>query len=196
MFSLLDYSINSTLQLSFVCIQQQDNVGLLTFERNINTFFQAAGGMSQIHKFREALYAESTEFAQSDYSALFSFCQRNIKKRSLLIIYTQFDSVNSLNRQMPYIKELAKLHLVLIVFFIDSDIQQLCYQSPSEMSTVDKPMTGTEVYATQMVAQLMSFEQHQIVRELKKHGIFSLLTSPESLTVNVINQYLALKERI
>lgn len=194
--SLLDYSINSTLQLSFVCIQQQDNVGLLTFERNINTFFQAVGGMSQIHKFREALYAESTEFAQSDYSALFSFCQRNIKKRSLLIIYTQFDSVNSLNRQMPYIKELAKLHLVLIVFFIDSDIQQLCYQSPSEMSTVDKPMTGTEVYATQMVAQRMSFEQHQIVRELKKHGIFSLLTSPESLTVNVINQYLALKERI
>ncbi len=194
--SLLDYSINSTLQLSFICIQQQDNMGLLTFERNINTFFPATGGMTQIHKFHDALYDEKTEFAESDYSALFAFCQRNIKKRSLLIIYTQFDSVNSLNRQMPYIKELAKLHLVLIVFFIDSDIQQLCYQSPSEMSTVDKPMTDTEVYATQMVAQRMSFEQHQIVRELKKHGIFSLLTSPESLTVNVINQYLALKERI
>lgn len=194
--SLLDYAINSTMQLSFICTQQQDNVGLLTFERNINTFFQAAGGMSQIHKFHEALYAEATEFAQSDYSALFSFCQRNIKKRSLLIIYTQFDSVNSLNRQMPYIQELAKRHLVLIVFFVDSDIQNLCFQPPSEMSAINNQMSDTEVYATQMVAQRMSFEQQQIVRELHKHGIFSLLTPPESLTVNVINQYLSLKERI
>lgn len=194
--SLLDYSINSAVQLSFICTRQQDNVGLLTFERDVKTFFPAKGGMAQIHKFQEALYAEKTKFAQSDYSALFAFCQRNIKKRSLLIIYTQFDSVNSLNRQMPYIQELAKRHLVLVVFFIDSDIQQLCTMSPSGMSTIDNPMSETEVYATQMVAQRMSFEQHQIVRELKKHGIFSLLTRPESLTVNVINQYLALKERI
>jgi hypothetical protein len=32
-----------------------------------------------------------------------------------------------------------------------------------------------------------------MVKELNKHGILAILTPPQKLTVNVINQYLALK---
>jgi hypothetical protein len=33
------------------------------------------------------------------------------------------------------------------------------------------------------------------VKELKKHGILSVLTAPENLTVNAVNKYLELKAR-
>ena len=34
-----------------------------------------------------------------------------------------------------------------------------------------------------------------MVRELQQHGIFTILTPPEKLTVNTVNKYLELKAR-
>jgi hypothetical protein len=45
------------------------------------------------------------------------------------------------------------------------------------------------------VAERFSFEKKLIVQELKKHGIQSILTTPEKLTINTINKYLELKAR-
>jgi hypothetical protein len=51
-----------------------------------------------------------------------------------------------------------------------------------------------EVYY-KAVAEKFSFEKKLIVKELIKHGIQALLTTPEKLTVNTINKYLELKAR-
>jgi hypothetical protein len=45
------------------------------------------------------------------------------------------------------------------------------------------------------IANKFAFEKKQIVKELQKHGIMSLLTAPQKLTANTINKYLELKER-
>jgi hypothetical protein len=47
----------------------------------------------------------------------------------------------------------------------------------------------------QTIANKFAFEKKQIVKELQKHGIMSLLTAPQKLTANTINKYLELKER-
>ena len=39
------------------------------------------------------------------------------------------------------------------------------------------------------------FEKKLIVKELQKHGILSVLTAPEQLTVNTVNKYLELKTK-
>ena len=45
------------------------------------------------------------------------------------------------------------------------------------------------------IANKFAFEKRQMVKELQKHGIMSLLTAPQKLTANTINKYLELKER-
>jgi hypothetical protein len=51
-----------------------------------------------------------------------------------------------------------------------------------------------EVYY-KAIAEKFSFDKKLIVKELLRHGIQALLTTPEDLTVNTINKYLELKAR-
>ena len=51
-----------------------------------------------------------------------------------------------------------------------------------------------EVYY-KAIAEKFSFDKKLIVKELLRHGIQAMLTTPEELTVNTINKYLELKAR-
>jgi hypothetical protein len=54
--------------------------------------------------------------------------------------------------------------------------------------------TAKEIYL-KAVAEKFAYEKKQIVKELKRHGIYAVLTTPENLSVNTINMYLELKAR-
>ena len=56
------------------------------------------------------------------------------------------------------------------------------------------PSTIQEVYDS-IIAEKFMYEKRQIVNELKKYGIQSILTKPENLTSDTINRYLDLKAR-
>ncbi len=183
--SLLDHSFNSALRLAYLSLQNHDNVGLITFEREVGAFVQAGRSMKQMNRMLSTLYDEVSSFYQSDYFNLYDFCKRKINKRSLLVIYTTFDSLTSVRRQLPHLQQLAKSHVVLVTFFIDKDLEQMANERPND----------TLGYVTQMVAQKFGFEQKQIVKELRRYGIYSLLTSPEKLNSDVINRYLEFKSR-
>ena len=46
-----------------------------------------------------------------------------------------------------------------------------------------------------MIVEKMLYEQRLIVSQLRQHGILSMLTTPQNLSVDVVNRYLELKER-
>ena len=183
--SLLDHAINSALQLSYFALSHADNAGIISFEKSVDTFVAATRYSSQMNKLMAALYDEVTSFHQSDYFALYEFCKRKVQKRSLLVVYTTFDSLTAMRRQLPYLKRLSLSHVVLVTFFVDKDVERLATEKA----------TDTLGYVTQMVAQKFSFEQKLIVSELRHYGIYSLLTSPEHLSASVINRYLEFKSR-
>jgi hypothetical protein len=45
------------------------------------------------------------------------------------------------------------------------------------------------------MAGKFALEKKKMVQELNKHGIQSILTKPQDLTVNTINKYLEIKSR-
>ena len=45
------------------------------------------------------------------------------------------------------------------------------------------------------IADQFDLEKRQIVKELRRFGILSVLTTPQNLSVDVINKYLELKAR-
>jgi uncharacterized protein (DUF58 family) len=183
--SLLDYAINSTLVLSSTCLQKQDKVGLITFANKISTVLAADRRAVQRANILQLLYNQTTAFLESDYEMLYMQIRNSIKQRSLLILFTNFESLSGLKRQLPYLRSIAKYHLLLVVFFENTELKQL--------STIDAANTE-EVYV-KTIAEKFAFEKRSIVKELAKYGILSILTSPENLTVNTVNKYLELKTR-
>ena len=183
--SLLDYAINATLIMSNVAIQRQDRAGLLAFAKEIDQFLPASNQGPQLRKIQEALYRQETDFRESDYERLYAFISRTIPHRSLLLLFTNFESVSGMQRQLPFLQRLAKQHLLVVVFFENTELRQLISSQPG---------TTEEVYI-KAIGEQFSLDKKLIVKELKRRGIHSILTPPQHLTINTINKYLAIKAR-
>ena len=183
--TLLDYAVNSTLVLANVCLQKQDRIGVLTFSNKMGSLLAADRKPIQRENILQVLYNQQTAFLESDYEMLYMQIRSRIKQRSLLVLFTNFESVSGLHRQLNYLRSIAKHHLLMVVFFENTELHQL-----SRLDTRNLE----EVYI-KTVAEKFEFEKRLIVKELKKHGILSILTTPEGLTINTVNKYLELKAR-
>jgi uncharacterized protein (DUF58 family) len=183
--SLLDYAINSTLVLSNVCLQKQDKAGLITFSNKMGTLLAADRKPVQMANILQLLYNQETDYLESDYEMLYLQIRSRIKQRSLLILFTNFESLSGLKRQLNYLRSIAKHHLLLVVFFENSELTQLAGKSAANLE---------DVYV-KTIAEKFAYEKRLIVKELLKYGILSILTPPDKLTVNAINKYLELKAR-
>ena len=183
--SLLDYAINSTLAFSNIALKKQDKVGMLTFSNTINNFLLANRKKTYINNISETLYNVKTQFLDGDFGILYGHVKRKINHRSLLLLYTNFEHISSLKRQLPYLKALAKKHLLVVIFFENTELHELIHQPADDIQTI----------YDQTIAQQFSYDKRVMVKELQKNGIQTVLTAPEDLTVNTINKYLEIKAR-
>lgn len=183
--SLLDYAINATLVLSNIILKKQDKAGMFAFSKKVENRVVAEKRSSQMQNILESLYNIKTDFFESDFSRLYVDIKKNINQRSLIILYTNFETLDSLHRQLPYLKGIAKNHLLVVVFFNNTELNDLINKKAENIQ---------EVY-DKVIAEKFAFEKRLIVNELKKYGIYSVLTQPENLTLDTINKYLEIKAR-
>jgi hypothetical protein len=87
---------------------------------------------------------------------------------------------------MPALKKMARYHLLLVVFFENTELKSL---------TESRAVKMEDIYI-KTIAEKFSYEKRLMVKELHKNGIQSILTTPENLTVNTVNKYLELKTRM
>ncbi len=183
--SLLDYAINASLVISNIAIKKSDKAGLITFQDKIGSVLPAGRLNNQMATIQEVLYNQKTAYLETDYSVLYATVRRSISQRSLLLLFTNFESIYGLQRQLPYLINLAKQHLLVVIFFENTELKSVIEKKAENLK---------EVYHKAM-AERFSFEKKLIVKELQRAGIQSIVTPPEKLTVNTINKYLELKAR-
>jgi len=181
--TLLDYAINAALVLSYVAVNKEDRAGLVTFSDQLGTFVPASRQGGQMQTLQEALYAEQTDFGETDFSALTAGLARHVTQRSLLILYTSFMSMAALRRQLPFLRQLGVRHRLLVVFFADEEQREFI---ASKSST-------TEEYYQHVIAEKYAYEQRLIVSTLRLYGIQALLTTPRQLSIDTVNKYLEIK---
>jgi uncharacterized protein (DUF58 family) len=183
--SLLDYAINASLVISNIAIYKQDKAGLITFSKDIHSIVPADRKSTQMHRISEVLYKQETQFEEANFEILYATVKRKITQRSLLLVYTNFEGFISLERQLRYFKQLAKSHLTVVVFFDNSELNEV---------TSKRPEKTDDIYI-KTIAEKFAYDKRLIIKELKKNGVHSILTEPQNLTVNTINKYLEFKAK-
>jgi len=183
--SLLDYAINASLVFLNIALTKQDRAGLVTFAAKVSDILPAERSHTQMHKINELLYRQATHFNDSSYEDLTITLFRKLSQRSFLLVFTNFETMTSLERQLPYLKRLASRHLLCVVFFQNTLLKEIHETYPDTLEGI---------YIKTM-ADRFNFEKKQIVKELRRHGILSILTTPQMLTADVVNKYLELKAR-
>lgn len=183
--SLLDYSINTALAISNVVLKKNDRIGLLSYSNKIAAFVQADNQKLQLNRILETLFAQKTNFKESNLEQVYILLKQKTPGRSLLIFYTNYESILSMERQLPLLRKLAQNHLLILVSFINTELLHL----------IDKKANTIEEIYLKTIAEKNLLEKELFMEKLSLYGIINLRVKPEELTIEVVNKYLEIKNR-
>lgn len=183
--SLLDYSINTTLALSNIALKKYDKAGLLTFSDKLGSLIPSDRNKGHLQKILNSLYNEKERFEEANFELLFNATNRFIKTRSLVFLFTNFESFYSLKRVIPILRRINKKHLLVVVFFENTEVSEYSNQTAVDLEGI---------YLS-TIAKKAVVDKFQIVQTLRQYGIQSVITKPEESSINTINKYLELKAR-
>ena len=181
----LDYAINSALVMANIALKKYDKAGLITFSDKIGASLKAERSKLQMRRILEQLYREKPSEKEADYDLLMRITRKMLYGRSLLLLYTNFESESSLGRIIPYLRRLNKLHLLVVIFFEDAEIANFAQNTAGNKNQVyEKVLAGA--YLT---------NKRKMKAQLQKMGIQTILTTPQKLSIDTLNKYLELKAR-
>jgi len=183
--SLLDYSINTSLVISNVALHKHDKTGLITFSHRIGTTLPADRSQTQLKKILQALYHEKPQPYEANYDLLYHAIKNVIRSRSLIFLYLNFESSYAMERALPVLRKINHLHLLVVMIFENTELMSYAGKNAEYVS---------DIYA-QTIANKLILEKKQIVGKLRKHGIQTILSRPEDLSINTVNKYLELKAK-
>lgn len=183
--SLLDYAINGALAVCHIILKKDDKAGLITFSNKLSTVELPAKRKGQMQRIFEHLFNQRTNYKEANYELLNSYISRKINQRSLLLLFANFETYVGFKRQLPYLKKLGRKHLLVIIFFENTELQSLAKS---------KPKNREDIYIQTMGRALIN-EKQKIIKELKINGIVSVLTKPQDLSMKTINKYVEIKKR-
>ncbi len=183
--SLMDYAINTCLSLSNIILKKGDKKGLITFSDKIGAAIKADKKQGQLQQILNSLYNQKERNLESNFELLYFSIKKMVKNRSLLFLYTNFESAYALERAIPILRKINRDHLMVIVFFENTEL----------IKQQENPIEDIKgIYLNTVISQMI-YEKKLIQQELSKHGIQSILTKPQDLSINSINKYMELKAR-
>jgi uncharacterized protein (DUF58 family) len=181
--TLLDYAINTTLVMSYIAIRKEDHAGIITFEKQVDDVVTAGRRNNQMYRISETLYKQETGFLEADFERLYVGISRNVGQRSLMLLFTNFESLQGFKRQLPYFRKIAEKHVLVVIFFQNTELDGLIRKKAESLR---------EIYH-QTIGEKMQHEKEGILAMLRQYGIYGILCPPADLTVRTINQYLEMK---
>lgn len=182
---LLDYAINTSLVLANISLIKHDKAGLLSFGSQSSRVVKPKGGRAHLKQIQEALYKLETNFSESSFEQLLLKLNSVITQRSLIVLYTNFETQAAMERALPYLQQISRKHLLVVIFFENTEITSFLKRKSPEIKDIFE----------KAVAEQFVYEKEEMIRKLKHRGIHTIYTPPKELSVNALNKYLELKAR-
>jgi uncharacterized protein (DUF58 family) len=182
----LDYAVNAALLLTHVAVEQGDRVGLLSFADDVLAHLPLGKGEAQKRGVMETLYALKHRFIESDYRRAFLYSAARLKKRSLIVLFTDLIDPDSSARLISHIVPLVRKHLILCIALSDTESMKLINEIPYDAQTAYQ----------QAVATSLLEDRKKALVQLQAHGVLTLDVSPEQLSIATVNRYLKLKHEM
>jgi uncharacterized protein (DUF58 family) len=183
--TLLDHAINSTLIFSNIALKKGDKIGLVTFSHKLGTQIAPNLGKRQLQIILDALFAQKTEFKEANYSLLYQSLRKTIPFRSLLMLYTNFETELAMHRALPMLRSINKKHVLVVIFFKNTDLNE---------ELTKRPNTTRELYVSTLAEDVINTKK-RIAKELNRNGVQTVLTAPNTLNIDTLNKYLELKSK-
>jgi len=183
--SLMDYAVNASLVLSNVALRKHDRAGLVCFDKTVHTVVLAERKRTQLPRLLEALYRLEEHGLEADFDLFYRAFARLNPARSLLVLFSNFESDYALQRALPVLQRLQRRHVLLLVLFENTELT----------AAASEPATDIAGIYRRTIAAGFLHQKKQMALRASRAGIQTILTKPEELTIQTVNKYLELKAR-
>lgn len=190
--TLQDHAVNSSLLVSYSALEREsDCVGVCSYGPKGISFLPPRAGKSQFNSIMQQLYALDTEYGESDIEQLCLVIDRNVKRRSLIFLYTEIPTISVLERQLQFFKRISTRNCLVIVNCLDRELEDM-----SERNIEDKQKGRTHSLCVESTLAKDMVNQKQLIADtLQQNGIYSLSIHPESLSFGILSKYIELKAK-
>jgi len=185
-YKKLDLAINTGLLLSDIVNQNGDRSGLMLFNTEVNNLIVPGKGNNHRNRLMEALYHAQHTNDTSNYEEAFYYLKRKERRRSLMVLFTDFDTIEEAEEMIKVLSVLSKNNIVMLVMMKDEKLEEVASISAEKEN---------EIF-TKGVALEALRERKKIIHKLNAQGIMCIECTPEKLAINVINRYLHIKNRM
>lgn len=181
----LDHAVNAGLLLSWLCLKTGDRVGLLGFDEKVRTWAEPAGGMHAFPRLTRLTADLAYRRAESNYTLALAELAQRVKRRSLVVLFTDFlDSITA-ELMIENVSRLARHHLVLFVAVGDPAVNDWAGRGPRSLADLHEAV----------VAGGFARERRLVLERLRRAGAMIIDTTPEHFSLALINRYLDIKRR-
>jgi uncharacterized protein (DUF58 family) len=182
----LERYIAAALVLGLAAEQQGDLFGLLVFSNKVDRFVPAKNGKNHFRTCRDALYTVEPRGVTPDYEELFTFIRLRLRRRALLVFLTALDDVMLAESFVRNLELIRRQHLVLVNMMQSPGVAPLF--SGSEPDSID------DLYR-HLGGHLLWENLCGLEKVLQRRGVKFSLLEDESLTLQLVHQYLSAKRR-
>jgi uncharacterized protein (DUF58 family) len=181
----LDYAVSAALAIAAIARLAADRVGVVAFAASVLARVSPGTGPKHAAQLTDVLSDVEPHFEEADYERAFLDTQRTLRRRSLVVLFTDlFDPVAS-SAVLAAAKLLTKRHLVLIVLMNDAAVAHALRAVPA---------TADEAYRAAVAATLAE-ERARAVAALRDRGILVVDVPAAELTVALLDAYVDIKTR-
>lgn len=181
----IDHAINAALATAWAAAVGGDQVGLYTYHARPHSWMPPEPGRQIFPKLRRALAGLSYESAESNPTLALATLQTRLRRRSLVIIFSDFVDTTTSELMVEHLGRLSRDHLVIFIALRDPETE--------DMARV--PVPSLDAAAEAVSAADLLRDRRIVIERLGQLGVMVLDVRPDQLTPRLVSTYLDLKAR-
>lgn len=181
----VDHALNAALLLAYVSLKGGDRVGLFGFDARPNVTSGVLAGASAFAHVQHLAAQIDYGDAETNYTLGLTALAARLKRRSLVVVFTDFADSTSAELMLENVGRLLTQHLVLFIVLRDDELESLARR---------EPQTPEDVSRAAVAAALLR-ERELVSEKLRRLGVQIIEARADRIGPALLARYFELKRR-
>jgi uncharacterized protein (DUF58 family) len=179
----IDHALSAALLLADVAQHAGDRVGLLVFSDRVQQFLPPS--RVPLSRLSEALSSVEPRLVESDYPGAFGYLARQLRRRSLLVLFTDVIDTGASRALLSHLARAAQRHLVLAVTLRNPALEEAAAAAVVDDAGAYRRAAAEELLQARAAA----------LAAMKRAGVLVAEARPDDAAPAVVSRYLEVKAR-
>ena len=181
----IDRAVSAALLTGYAALKSGDRVSMMAFADRPQSFSPFMTGTNQFHRLQSEAGLMEYSATESNYTLALSTLSARLKRRSLIIIFTDFTDTTSAEMMLESVGRLVDKHLVLFLMINDAELSSIADQRPDTIDALAESVT----------ADALINEKQLVITRLKHMGVDVIEADYTDIGTHLLNAYLRIKKR-